>query len=186
MHDVRPAGITDKFFLAVAGCQSFCSTTQTSASLLLQDANFFVQLHRQDDAWYLQSHHSWHSEHQPSRQAMSQHWLTPLHACWFHSVCLHVQTRACNVSARSTCRLACHILDVALYHEDTSYRVMGVATETSPALIWLTGWTSISHTSITRYPAQVKVELFEKCRPVVDRCTASSTQLSYHHYLPVA
>ncbi|KAL0053443.1 hypothetical protein WJX82_005839 [Trebouxia sp. C0006] len=31
------------------------------------------------------------------------------------------------------------------------------------------GWTSISHTSITRYPAQVKVELFEKCRPIVDR-----------------
>ncbi|DBA85703.1 TPA: hypothetical protein ACH3X1_005274 [Trebouxia sp. C0004] len=31
------------------------------------------------------------------------------------------------------------------------------------------GWTSISHTSFTRYPAQVKVGLFEKCWPIVDR-----------------
>ena len=31
------------------------------------------------------------------------------------------------------------------------------------------GWTSISHTPHTRYPAQVKVELFEKCHPIVDR-----------------
>ena len=33
----------------------------------------------------------------------------------------------------------------------------------------LSGWTSISHTSTTRYPAQVRVELFEKCCPIVDR-----------------
>ncbi|KAL3146674.1 hypothetical protein ABBQ32_000902 [Trebouxia sp. C0010 RCD-2024] len=31
------------------------------------------------------------------------------------------------------------------------------------------GWTSISHTPHTRYPAQVRVEWFEKCHPIVDR-----------------
>lgn len=31
------------------------------------------------------------------------------------------------------------------------------------------GWTSITHTSVTRYPAQVKVEWFEKSRPILDR-----------------
>lgn len=31
------------------------------------------------------------------------------------------------------------------------------------------GWTRISGTSYTRYPAQVRVELFEQCKPIVDR-----------------
>ena len=31
------------------------------------------------------------------------------------------------------------------------------------------GWTSISRTAYTRYPAQVQVELFEMCQPIVDR-----------------
>ena len=149
--------------------------SQTIISLLLQDANLSVQLHRQDDAWHFQSHHSWHSEHQPSRQAISL-------ACMLISFCmLTCPNKGLQCLCKGHMFCACHPLDVALCHEDTSYRVMSVAFETSPSLTWLSGWTSISHTSFTRYPAQVKVEPFEKCRPIVDRCTASSSQMFCHH-----
>lgn len=101
--------------------------------------------------------------------------------CMHVDLILYAYMSKQKLASRSTCFIAYHPLDVAVCLGDTTYRVMGVAFETPPTLFWLTGWTSISHTSITRYPAQVKVELFEKCRPIVDRCTASSTQVSRNH-----